>query len=295
MNMKSFLPIFGEVLFDHFPDVSRVLGGAPFNVAWHLQAFGLSPQFISRIGSDTDGDEILQLMSDWDMSREQVQIDSEHPTGSVKVAFQNGEPQYDIVNDSAYDFIASDLLRIESSKGVLYHGSLAIRNPIAHNALQTLKSRHHGKIFMDVNLRSPWWRQETLFELLLDAHWVKLNRDELDILIPNQPDLHSAMQMFYKQFDLETLVITLGEQGAIALDNQQQFVTTQPGSQVSVVDTVGAGDAFSAILLWGLIQNWLLKDTLEKAQIFASAIVGVRGAIVADKNFYREISQQMGL
>ena len=295
MNIQHAIHIFGEVLFDHFPEGSRVLGGAPFNVAWHLQAFGLAPNFISRIGDDPSGEEISALMADWGMCRKGIQIDNEHPTGSVNVTLQKGEPCYEIVPDSAYDFIDSDLLHPEASHGILYHGSLALRNLNSLNALQTVKIKHRGKIFMDVNLRSPWWDEQMLSELLSDAHWVKLNQVELAILSPNQPDLASAMRHFYSQFNLETLVVTCGEQGVFALDEHQQFVNIQPSRQVPVVDTVGAGDAFAAILLLGLTQNWPLEVSLEKAQTFASAIVGCRGATVTERAFYQNFSEQWGL
>lgn len=293
MNNNPLFHVFGEVLFDHFPDGSRVLGGAPFNVAWHLQAFGQSPRFISRIGNDPSGYEIAALMDDWDMSREAVQTDSEHPTGSVRVLIRDGEPHYEIVADCAYDFIDSKLLEEKQTSGILYHGSLAIRNPVSRTALQAAKARHQGKVFVDVNLRPPWWDQETLLSLLHDADWVKLNEAELAALCPEASELEAAMQAFCVQFDLETLVVTRGEQGAVAYD-RQHFVTVQPPESTAVVDTVGAGDAFAALLLMGLSRQWPLKATLERAQTFACALVGRRGATVADRAFYRAFSEQWG-
>jgi len=295
MNNNPLLHIFGEVLFDHFPDGSRVLGGAPFNVAWHLQAFGQSPRFISRIGDDPAGHEIAALMAAWDMSREAVQTDSEHPTGSVRILIQDGEPHYEIVADCAYDFIDSKLLEEKQTQGILYHGSLAIRNPVSRTALQAAKARHQGKVFVDVNLRPPWWDRETLLPLLHDADWVKLNEAELIALCPDEQGLEAAIQAFCAQFDLEILVVTRGEQGAVAYDRQQHFVTVKPPASTAVVDTVGAGDAFAALLLLGLSKQWPLTVALERAQAFACALVGRRGATVADRAFYRAFSEQWGL
>lgn len=295
MNNNPLLHIFGEVLFDHFPDGSRVLGGAPFNVAWHLQAFGQSPRFISRIGDDPSGHEITTLMAAWDMSREAVQTDSEHPTGSVRVLIRDGEPHYQIVTDCAYDFIDSKLLEEKQTQGILYHGSLAIRNPVSRAALQAAKARHQGNVFVDVNLRPPWWDREMLLPLLHDADWVKLNEAELIALCPDEHGLEAAMQAFCAQFDLEMLVVTRGEQGAVAYDRQQHFVTVKPPASTAVVDTVGAGDAFAALLLLGLSKQWPLTVALERAQAFACALVGRRGATVADRAFYRAFSEQWGL
>ncbi len=292
MNNNPLFHVFGEVLFDHFPDGSRVLGGAPFNVAWHLQAFGQAPRFISRIGDDPSGHEIAALMDGWNMSRDAVQTDLAHPTGSVQVLIHKGEPHYDIVADSAYDFIDGNLLEQKQTQGILYHGSLAIRNPVSRRALQTAKAQHQGKVLIDVNLRPPWWERETLLPLLHDADWVKLNEAELSALCPEVSGLEAAMQAFCAQFDLETLVVTRGEQGAIAYDSQQHFVTVKPPPSTAVVDTVGAGDAFAALLLLGLSKQWPLETTLERAQTFACELVCRRGATVSDRAFYRAFSEQ---
>ncbi len=85
--------IFGEVLFDRFPDGNSVLGGAPFNVAWHLQAFGARPLLISSVGDDELGAEIRQTMQDWGMDDSGLQTDAAHPTGTVEVSFNAGEPE----------------------------------------------------------------------------------------------------------------------------------------------------------------------------------------------------------
>jgi fructokinase len=291
MNHNPHIQVFGEVLFDHFPDGSRVLGGAPFNVAWHLQAFGLAPRFISRIGDDPAGHEIAELMDGWGMSREGLQIDREHSTGSVRVMIEDGEPHYEIVADCAYDFIAPELLAAKNTDGILYHGSLGIRNPVARAALQTVKARHQGKIFMDVNLRPPWWEREILHELLHDADWVKLNEDELVQLTPKSGGLENTMQTFCAQFDLATLIVTRGASGAVGWDGRH-FVTVAPPADITMVDTVGAGDAFAALSLFGLSRRWPLETTLERAQTFAVALVGKRGATVADSAFYRAFSEQ---
>jgi len=292
MSNNHLIHIFGEVLFDHFPDGSRILGGAPFNVAWHIQAFGQSPRFISRIGDDPAGHEIAGLMDGWGMSRDALQIDHEHPTGSVQVLIRDGEPHYEIVADCAYDFIDKDLLEEKHTQGILYHGSLATRNPVSRAALQTVKALHHGKIFIDVNLRSPWCDREALLALLNDADWVKLNEPELVTLCPGNAKLETTMQAFYAQFNLETLIVTRGENGAVAYNKQQHFVPVQPPASVTVVDTVGAGDAFASVLLLGLNNRWPLEATLERAQAFACAVVGRRGATVADEGFYRVFSEQ---
>lgn len=289
------LYIFGEVLFDHFPDGSRVLGGAPFNVAWHLQAFAAAPCFISRIGDDESGREITQRMTEWGMTTASVQLDAQHPTGRVQVTLADGEPHYEIVADSAYDFIDAQGMPVLAAPGILYHGSLALRNPYSSRALQTVKARHHGKVFVDVNLRSPWWTLKTVQSLLQAADWVKLNHEEFAALWPAPTVLETAMPDFVQAFALDGLIVTCGEKGALACDRQGQFVRVQPRQAVEVVDTVGAGDAFAAVWMLGLQRAWPMSLTLERAQAFASALVGRRGATVADIGFYHAFIRQWSL
>ncbi|MDP3840634.1 MAG: PfkB family carbohydrate kinase, partial [Methylococcales bacterium] len=195
MNNQQ-IGIFGEVLFDQFPDGQQVLGGAPFNVAWHLQAFGLAPCFISCVGDDTDADNIRQAMDSWGMNTSQLQTDYIHPTGAVQITLNNGEPQYDIVPNQAYDFITADLLDVDTHYSVLYHGTLAMRHATSTHALEALKAHHQGKICVDVNLREPWWQAERVKHIIDQAHWVKLNQYELEHLQPLHADLKEAMVLF---------------------------------------------------------------------------------------------------
>jgi len=286
-NKHAAAMIFGEVLFDCFPDGNSVLGGAPFNVAWHLQAFGLSPLMISRIGEDDLGRKVRSAMLDWQMNTAGLQLDPVHPTGSVDIAFDDGEPRYTIVEHRAYDYIDAALLPAHADNGVLYHGSLALRNQNSREALSKLKQDHTGSLFMDVNLRDPWWQQEYVLTLADDADWVKLNEDELLQLGSGAGDIESQAREFIEIHKLEGLVITLGAKGAIALTGAGEYAEVIPSQMLEVVDTVGAGDAFTSVLILGLTNEWPLRLTMQRAQDFASSIVEQQGATVHDQNFYQ--------
>lgn len=275
--------VFGEVLFDHFPDGSRVLGGAPFNVAWHLQAFGLHPRFISRVGDDTDGHEILAGMRGWGMDTGGVQIDPSRPTGQVRVALQDGQPSYDIVHPCAYDAIeVTDPVDCR----LLYHGSLALRDDASRGAFRTLRGQSGGQVFLDVNLRSPWWERETLLDWLGQADWVKLNDDELALLGPTGTSDEAAIDALFERDGLEGLFVTYGAEGAVLKTRKHGRVRVRPERVGAVVDTVGAGDAFAAVCIIGILRRWDAPDILERAQAFASAIVGQQGATRADRELY---------
>jgi fructokinase len=283
---KTAIAIFGEVLFDCFPTGEQVLGGAPFNVAWHLQAFGRSPLFVSRIGRDGEGDAIAQSMQRWGMESTYLQRDEEHPTGRVMITLEAGEPSYDIVANAAYDFIdATGLTEVHAT--TLYHGSLGLRNPTAMEALNRLKANHPQRIFMDVNLRDPWWQRQSVLNWAAEADWVKLNEDELRQLDGENDDLPTTAAAFSERYQLEGLVVTLGERGVLAVTADGHSHHIAPELNLNLVDTVGAGDALTAVLILGLELDWPLQLTLERAQQFASAIVGQRGAIVDDPAFYQ--------
>ncbi|MDO9423073.1 MAG: PfkB family carbohydrate kinase [Methylobacter sp.] len=289
--MTNPILIFGEVLFDHFPDGSCVLGGAPFNVAWHLQAFGQQPCFISRVGLDAMGDAVLTAMQEWQMDVSGLQRDRLHPTGTVQVSIEQGEPSYAIVPEQAYDFIAASELPMNGADGLLYHGSLALRHEVSRRALAALKQQHRGKLFMDVNLREPWWNKTDIVALVDDADWAKLNHHELQALQPEPAGLDVAMSLFLTAHKLEGLIVTLGERGALAINAPGESGLVTPTQTVEIVDTVGAGDAFASVLMLGINLGWPLQLTLERAQAFASALVGRRGATIQDIRFYRPFVQ----
>jgi fructokinase len=280
--------IFGEVLFDHFPDGHSVLGGAPFNVAWHLQAFGEAPLMVSSVGEDADGAAVREAMSRWGMTQAALQSDSERPTGQVRVTFERGEPAYDIVHPAAWDAI-SPPPELPACK-LLYHGSLSLRSPASRTACEALRTAVKGaksgsRIFVDANLRAPWWQRDVVLHTLAGADWVKLNRHELALLWPDDDSAEPGLS-FLEHHGLEALLLTDGENGARLLTADGQAWSARPRSDIRVVDTVGTGDAMAAVTILGLLRGWPPPLTLERAQAFASAMVGQRGATVEDRAFY---------
>lgn len=287
--------IFGEVLFDHFPDGHRVLGGAPFNVAWHINAFGEVPYLLSAVGDDAEGEEIRSAMFDWGMDLSGLQTDPDHATGQVTVSLQGGEPSYDIVPDCAYDHIRERRSALRCD--LLYHGTLALRSEASAKSLDYLKSHDPRQVFMDVNLRSPWWERERVLALADAAQWVKLNRDELGLLCPRDAgaDLDDQARAFKAAHGLDGLVVTLGSEGALGLVGDDPSIRVSPQSRVEVVDAVGAGDAFASVLVLGILRDWPLAITLERAQDFASRIVVQPGATAADPALYEPFIDRWGL
>lgn len=287
MSETTKLLIFGEVLFDCFPTGERILGGAPFNVAWHLQAFGDEPRLISRVGEDALGKKILTTMETWGLSLEGIQIDPVHQTGRVDVKFIHEEPHYTITPDSAYDFIDADTIDRDFDKGILYHGTLGLRNEVSRNALSTLTQNSGLSIFLDVNLRAPWWKKEEVYQWIKKARWVKLNEDELRSLGFTSADIRKAMADLQMEFGIEHLILTRGKEGATVRTLNGEYYHHTPESVEHITDTVGAGDAFSAMYIHGLLSGWSIPDTLCVAQRFAGKVLGIRGATTTDHLFYQ--------
>lgn len=287
--------IFGEVLYDRFPDGSVVLGGAPFNVAWHLQAFGARPLLVSRVGDDALGRAIRDAMHAWGMDAAGLQMDSRHPTGTVEVTFVADEPRYEIVPGRAWDHVDAGAVPPLGAVSVLYHGSLALRETDSRAALARLKETVDAPVLVDVNLRDPWWDEDTLARLLTGARWAKLNEDELQRLAPGPGDLATRAAALLAARGLELLVVTQGARGVTAFGAGGETVQVLPERNIPVVDTVGAGDAFASVLLLGLTRGWPLDRTLGRAQGFASAVVGLRGATTRDRELYRPFLDGWGL
>jgi fructokinase len=287
--------IFGEVLYDCFPGGEAVLGGAPFNVAWHLQGFGLSPLFISRVGDDPLGHRVRDSMHRHGMDTSGLQLDSLHPTGKVTITLSGDSHSFEIIPEQAYDYIDRDALPPLPETALFYHGSLAARSPVSAQTLAALRARYSTRRLVDVNLRSPWWQQEQVLELVDGAWLAKLNDEELLQLAPDAEDDAARMQRLIGDAGLQLLVITRGAAGAELLTAGGDHFRVVPDAMTGVVDTVGAGDALTAVLIVAVLQGWPYWQALERAQSFASAIVGSRGAVVEEPGFYQPFIDAWGL
>lgn len=294
--------IFGEVLADVFPDGS-VLGGAPFNVARHLQAFGLRPVMITRIGQDDLGRELLDAMQRLGMDTGGVQVDPSHPTGQVKVHLGEQGHEFEILPSQAYDYInagVTHMVTMATKPSLVYFGTLAQRNMESRLAVDNFLNYGTSPRFLDINLREPWFDKHTVRRSLLRADIVKLNNEELATLVTmlrlpgRAPQEHAAALI--KRFNLDMLLVTEGERGAWLMENNGRVSAVQGAKPPKVfVDTVGAGDAFAAAFILGFLKEWPADLTLARANQFAAALCGVRGAAPSDTTFYTPFQQEWSL
>ena len=292
MIQNEHIVIFGEVLFDCFADGIQVLGGAPFNVAWNLKGLGTHPLFISKVGNDEQGSQIIQAMNDWGMSTDGIQVDENHSTGVVNVQIENNEPSYDIVDHAAYDFIEAESLPYLPLNGIIYHGSLALRHENNNQALNKLIIQMDARIFVDINLRTPWWNKTQIQNIGHQVEWIKLNQDELYQMSEGDNEKSRIINFFSTADNIKELILTKGEQGALTITPAGELIEVSPLSNDKFVDTVGAGDAFSSVMLLGKFLSWPSEMTLHRAQEFASAVVTIRGATTLEKSFYQYFVEQ---
>jgi fructokinase len=270
----------GEVLWDSLPR-GLFLGGAPFNVAFHLNALGAEAVVTTAVGDDALGRIIIQRMEEKGLSADLLQIDQTAPTGLVHVRLDSaGNASYEIVAPAAWDYIrlTPTLEHSAASSGALVFGSLAQRGEVTRKTIRSLLAMGMLKVF-DVNLRPPFDDRAIVLEGLERADVVKLNDQEFERL-RNWFDLPSGIQPGAKalaeRYDIRTVCITRGSSGA-ALWSNGRF-SEHPGYQITVRDTVGSGDAFLAALLKGLLDGTPDEGILRTANAYGAYVATRDGA-----------------
>lgn len=277
--------IFGEVLFDCFPGENAVLGGAPFNTYVHLGRMGLDPLMITRVGDDERGRQLLAAMQERNLRTDGVQQDPERFTGEVLVTInQGGHPQFDIRPGQAWDAIqaapALDILQ-ERQPSMLYCGTLALRSEASRQACLRILDETDAPLFLDVNLRDPWWERPLVDQLLAKAIWLKCNEQEGEMLfgIRNEQDGRERLPDICREHELRQLILTLSERGAIVTDGEQLWQAAPPQDERPFLDSVGAGDACACGLIEGIHKGHAPETALRNALQLANDICRTRGGV----------------
>lgn len=293
--------VFGEALVDDFA-TEQVVGGAPFNVARHLAAFMAPQLMITRVGSDHNGETIALEFERFAMAQAGLQRDTIEETGRVIVERGPKGHRFVIVPNQAYDYIAREEALAAArtmDAGAFYFGTLAQRGERSRGTLKALLSATGGTRFLDVNMRDGQVDERIVSDSLHAADIAKVNEDELQMLFgwyfqlgPNDPPMaadetRSACGALLQMFGLQALIVTLGHRGSVYFGAGGVTIDTRDTpSPAFVIDTVGAGDAFSAIFLLGRARGWPLELTLARANEFAGAICAIPGAVPRDLGFY---------
>lgn len=246
---------FGEILWDILP-TGKQPGGAPFNVAVHLHQLGVPVRFVSRVGDDELGAELLDFVRSKHLATDLIQTGQTHLTGVVKANVDNAhEVSYKIVQPVAWDYIqyTSETAAAVAAADAFVFGSLVARQAGSRDTLYQLLESARFKVF-DVNVRPPHYSREVVEYLLVRANMVKLNEHELAEIMGwfgEAAEPAAALPWLAARFDLQTVCVTLGADGALLWTNGQLY--RAPGVPVQVRDTIGSGDSFLAALLKGLL------------------------------------------
>ena len=268
---------YGEILWDLLPSGAKP-GGAPMNVAYHLQKLGITATLISKIGKDSWGNDLIALLQKQTIDTAYIQIDQEHVTGRVNAVIkENNEVEYDIVFPVAWDFISmqQELISLVQQTKYFVFGSLASRNNVSANTLLQLLEAANTKV-LDINLRPPHFKRATIETLLNKTDIVKLNEHEVQLIAGwfNKFDnLQDQVKSLQEHFTIDTVLVTRGEHGALV--NEKGTFYGHSGYKVKVEDTVGSGDAFLAGYLFKLDNN----NTPQESLAFANAL----GAFIATR------------
>jgi fructokinase len=266
---------FGEVLWDLLAG-KALPGGAPMNVAYHLRKLGTDPALITRIGPEEYGKNLVNMLSECNISTEFFDIDYEHATGLVNAKMNKySEVVYDIIYPSAWDFIEykEEYKDLVQAAEFFVFGSLTSRSKVSRETLYQLLDIAQTKV-LDINLRPPHFNFKHIRYLLEKADILKMNIEELELItgwFSNFRHIEDRIKLIQNQFNIKTVIITQGGDGAL-ISHEKNFYR-HPGIQVTVADTIGSGDAFLA----GFLHKLLNGTSLPAALAFASSI----GAFIA--------------
>lgn len=286
----------GEILFDVY-NGEKKLGGAPFNFIYHVIKLTGKGNFVSRVGEDELGREIISFLGKKKISSKYIQVDGKHPTGkAIANLDENKVPHWVIKENTAYDFIeqTDEFDSLIKNSDCIYFGTLAQRNAKSRETIQSLFGRN-VKYFCDLNIRQNFFSNGILESSLSGADVLKLNEDELKLInkifSKNPYDLEKSSQEILSKYNLDLLCVTRGENGSILFNSDR--TNFHSVNVKNVVDTVGAGDAFAAILCIGYLEGWVLEKLNKLASEFAMEIVKVKGALPKDDSIYESFREKI--
>jgi fructokinase len=285
MSEKQFKIVgLGEVLWDVLP-TGKQLGGAPANFAYISNRLGNHGIVASRVGTDEDGNEIIEKLNAVGVDVSRIQKDSEHATGMVEVALQNGQPSYRITENVAWDFLefSEDWKELAKSCDAVCFGTLAQRNSVSRNTIQDFLNQTNPECLriFDVNLRQNYFSPPILLQSLKLANVLKLNHEELpgivDLFEIYGADEIEKVKNLRAKFDLHLVCLTRGGGGSLLIGENE--ISEHSGIRVEIADTIGAGDAFTATLAHGILHGWNLAEINEKANRIGAFVASQTGAM----------------
>lgn len=275
----------GELLWDVFASGKR-LGGAPANFSYVANLLGDKGITASRVGSDLLGDEAIARLAQLGLTSAFVQRDQKHPTGTVQVEIDRaGQASFEIAQSAAWDFLGwtAEWHKLADEADAVCFGSLAQRSQASRDTIRSFlrATRQDALRIFDVNLRQNFYRAEIISESMHLASIVKMNHKELPIVMrllggQHVNDLESAGRLL-PQYDLRLVCVTRGSNGSLLISRDE--ISEHLGFKVKIADTVGAGDAFTAALVHGLLRNEPLSRINDLANRVGAWVASEPGAM----------------
>jgi fructokinase len=257
---------------------------------------------VSAVGQDDEGREVMARMEEWGLGTGGLQTDEAHPTGTVTATIVDGEPAYEIGVEQAYDFVAAApavAAAADLEVPLIYHGTLAIRTEASGETVEALQKATGARTYVDLNLRPPWWTPEVVNWILARTEWLKLAADELATVSGAPADSSEACeagaQLLAQRYGLAGVIVTRGAWGSLMVqDGRAWSCKSEALDPGEVVDTVGAGDAFSAVACIGILEGWEPEAILARGNAFAAELCRIRGATTTDRSIYERHQNRWG-
>lgn len=271
--MSRKIVAFGEVVWDILPN-GKVLGGTPTNLVFRCNSFNEQGFLLSRVGDDELGNEAFEKLKELNISDENVQVDTEFPTGTVQILLENNyEPRYIVTPEVSFDHIefSAEALKLVRDADCLFYGLLPQRFGISKNTLRELiKESPDSLHFFDLKLFEHFFNVSVVENLLWSSNIVRIKEKEIDFLSKelglNTGNLEVFSNELSRKYKIDLILITRGQNGIFAY-HKKKGAFTEPGYSIDVVDNIGSGMAFSA----GFLHYYLNGKSIQQALAFGNA------------------------
>ncbi len=270
---------FGEIIWDVYEN-EKFIGGAPLNLAAHCSKQGANSFMLSSVGNDDLGKDALIEVKNFNVKTDFVSVNNEKETGKCIVTLnKNGVPSYNVLTDVAYDYIKTPDNIKDYQFDVFCFGTLALRSSENLETVKSiLKKSNIKKVYCDINIRPPFFSDETIIFALENTNILKISDEELHYIaeVCKCKELSDISQ---KYDNLEFILLTQGEKGATVYDCKNKKAYSQTAPKVKVASSVGAGDSFGATFLCEYFKTNDISRSLKKAIKISAFVVSKKEAI----------------
>lgn len=261
----------GEILWDMLP-TGKQLGGAPANFAYHVCRLGGNGWAVSAISDDELGREIKNTLSTKKLNTILEEVNE--PTGTVQVTLNAaGVPTYDITEGVAWDHIpfTERIGNLAKETAAVCFGTLAQRSPESRETIRRfIEAMPEGSLKVyDINLRQKYYDEDVISSSLRMADILKINDEELETVSKMfclSGTSEERCRAISREFNLKFVILTMGVDGSKVILEDRVHLST-PG-KINIVDTVGAGDSFTAAFMLAYLRG----ESIEKAHTLATEV-----------------------